>query len=150
MALTTLTLPKCDVCGEVTLPSPKAVFKGIRAREDIRAYDEARRAGGKPRYRCGKCKSPNWDREYTGDRRRKDPHGASAAQQTRKESSPPSKSKSVPNGGGLKDLYGILADTYKELGGGEANLREERNWGPDVWERHEKQLQEEARKEDRK
>lgn len=42
----------------------------------------------------------------------------------------------VPNGSGLKALYGILADTFRELGGGEAFLKSERAaWGPDPWER---------------
>lgn len=45
----------------------------------------------------------------------------------------------VPNGAGLEKLYGILAGTYKELGGGEAYLKAERNWGADSWERYEKQ-----------
>jgi hypothetical protein len=45
--------------------------------------------------------------------------------------------KVVPNGAGLMDLYGILADAYKQLGGGEEYLRREREWGPDVWERYE-------------
>lgn len=47
----------------------------------------------------------------------------------------------VPNGAGLEKLYGIFADTYKELGGGEAYLKAERNWGADAWERYEKQEQ---------
>ncbi len=42
----------------------------------------------------------------------------------------------VPNGSGLKALYGILADTFRELGGGEAFLKAERAaWKPDPWER---------------
>ena len=44
-----------------------------------------------------------------------------------------------PNGAGLEKLYGILKDAYAELGGGEAYLKAERNWGPDVWERYEKE-----------
>lgn len=32
----------------------------------------------------------------------------------------------VPNGSGLLELYGILADAYKQLGGGEEYLRRER------------------------
>ena len=51
----------------------------------------------------------------------------------------------IPNGAGLEKLYGILADEFKELGGGEAFLRAERNWGPDAWEKYEQQ--EKARKE---
>ena len=43
--------------------------------------------------------------------------------------------KPVANGAGLEKLYGILAGVYAELGGGEAYLKEERNWGADVWER---------------
>lgn len=45
--------------------------------------------------------------------------------------------KVVPNGAGLLELYGILADTFRELGGGEAYLKAERDWGPDAWERYE-------------
>jgi hypothetical protein len=48
-------------------------------------------------------------------------------------------SKTIPNGAGLEKLYGILADAYKELGGGEAYLKAERNWGPDPWERYEQE-----------
>lgn len=45
--------------------------------------------------------------------------------------------KTVPNGAGLESLYGILKDTFAELGGGEAFLKAERQWGPDAWERYE-------------
>ena len=45
--------------------------------------------------------------------------------------------KAVPNGAGLKALYGLSAEAFKELGGGEEFLRREREWGPDVWERYE-------------
>jgi hypothetical protein len=45
--------------------------------------------------------------------------------------------KVVPNGEGLMDLYGLCAETFKALGGGEEYLRRERQWGPDVWERYE-------------
>jgi len=54
-------------------------------------------------------------------------------------------SRIIPNGAGLEKLYGILADEFKELGGGEAFLKAERNWGPDPWEKYEQQ--EKARKE---
>jgi hypothetical protein len=47
--------------------------------------------------------------------------------------------KATPNGAGLMDLYGIFADAYRQLGGGEEYLRRERKWGPDVWERYETQ-----------
>ena|ERR1700678_746987 len=44
--------------------------------------------------------------------------------------------KIVANGAGLMELYGILADAYKAVGGGEAYLRAERAaWGPDSWEK---------------
>ena len=36
------------------------------------------------------------------------------------------KSRTIPNGAGLEKLYGILADAYKELGGGEAYLKAEK------------------------
>jgi hypothetical protein len=39
--------------------------------------------------------------------------------------------------GGLMDLYGLCAGTFKALGGGEEFLRRERQWGPDAWERYE-------------
>lgn len=45
--------------------------------------------------------------------------------------------KEVPNGEGLMELYGLCAETFKALGGGEEYLRRERAWGPDVWERYE-------------
>jgi hypothetical protein len=45
--------------------------------------------------------------------------------------------KSVQDGAGLEKLYGILSDTYAELGGGEAYLKAERDWGPDAWEKYE-------------
>ncbi len=45
--------------------------------------------------------------------------------------------KQVANGAGLEALYGICAETFKALGGGEEFLRKEREWGPDVWERYE-------------
>lgn len=56
--------------------------------------------------------------------------------------------KPIPNGAGLEKLYGILANEFAELGGGEAFLKAERNWGPDVWERYEQQ--EKERKANRK
>lgn len=41
-----------------------------------------------------------------------------------------------PNGSGLLALYGKLANTFRELGGGEAFLKAERAaWGPDPWEK---------------
>lgn len=62
--------------------------------------------------------------------------------------SPHAAGNPVPNGAGLEGLYGILKDAYAELGGGEAYLKAERNWGADVWERYEKEKT--ARKETRK
>ncbi len=58
------------------------------------------------------------------------------------------KSRTIPNGAGLEKLYGILADEFKELGGGEAFLKAERNWGPDPWEKYEQE--ERRRKENEK
>ena len=52
-----------------------------------------------------------------------------------KESAPVA--EAVPDGGGLRALYGLCAETFKALGGGEEFLRREREWGPDVWERYE-------------
>jgi hypothetical protein len=39
---------------------------------------------------------------------------------------PTTSEKTVPNGVGLMDLYGIAADAFKQLGGGEEYLRRER------------------------
>jgi hypothetical protein len=44
----------------------------------------------------------------------------------------------VPIGAGLEGLYGVLADTYRSLGGAEAFMKAERGaWGNDPWERRE-------------
>ncbi|MGB6690241.1 MAG: hypothetical protein WBE76_20600 [Terracidiphilus sp.] len=45
-----------------------------------------------------------------------------------------------PNGAGLMALYGICKETFRKLGGGEAYLKAERNWGPDAWEKYEAEL----------
>ena len=45
--------------------------------------------------------------------------------------------KASPKGDALRALYGICAETFRELGGGEEFLRHEREWGLDVWERYE-------------
>jgi hypothetical protein len=42
----------------------------------------------------------------------------------------------VPKSIGLRDLFGLCAETFKALGGGEEFLRREREWGPDAWERY--------------
>ena len=42
------------------------------------------------------------------------------------DQAPQPKEKPVANGAGLMALYGILADTFKQLGGGEAYLKAER------------------------
>lgn len=55
--------------------------------------------------------------------------------------------KVVPNGAGLKALYGLCAETFKALGGGEEFLRREREWGPDAWERYEVEKHEQQREE---
>jgi hypothetical protein len=47
--------------------------------------------------------------------------------------------KVVPDGAGLRALYGLCADTFKALGGGEEFLRREREWGLDLWERYKKE-----------
>jgi hypothetical protein len=39
------------------------------------------------------------------------------------------------SGSGLLALYGLCADMYREIGGGEAYLKAERDWGPDPWEK---------------
>lgn len=48
---------------------------------------------------------------------------------------PAAKPKVTPDGSGLSKLIGICADVFKQLGGGQAYLKAERDWGPDVWER---------------
>lgn len=48
-----------------------------------------------------------------------------------------STAKTGPSDEGLMALYGICAETFKALGGGEEFLRREREWGPDVWEKYE-------------
>ena len=45
--------------------------------------------------------------------------------------------KAVPGGTGLRALYGLCAEAFEALGGGEEFLRREREWGPDAWERYE-------------
>lgn len=58
----------------------------------------------------------------------------------------PAKPAPVPNGSGLKALYGILAHTFQELGGGEAFLRSARaGWGSDPWEKLESERKRDAR-----
>ncbi len=39
------------------------------------------------------------------------------------------------SGQGLESLYGIFADVFRKLGGAEAYLKAERDWGPDPWEK---------------
>jgi|GEM_PF-603730 len=57
----------------------------------------------------------------------------------------PTKPTPVPNGSGLKALYGILAHTFRELGGGETFLKSERaSWGPDPWEKLELERRKDA------
>jgi len=48
--------------------------------------------------------------------------------------------KVLPNGAGLMSLYGICKETFRQLGGGEAFLKAERDWGPDAWEKYEAEL----------
>jgi hypothetical protein len=46
-------------------------------------------------------------------------------------------SKAVAKGDALRALYGIFAEEFRALGGGEAFLKAERDsWGPDPWERY--------------
>jgi hypothetical protein len=73
MSIVNMNLPHCDVCNEPWLPQKSSVHNGISARQDPRAYDDACRKDGAPGLRCGKCKSTGWDKDFTGDRRRKDP-----------------------------------------------------------------------------
>jgi hypothetical protein len=41
----------------------------------------------------------------------------------------------TPSGQGLEKLHAILGDVFARLGGGEAYLKAEREWGPDPWEK---------------
>jgi hypothetical protein len=50
------------------------------------------------------------------------------------------KTSKGPSGSRLMALYGLCAETFKALGGGEAFLKRERQWGPDAWERYEAEL----------
>ena len=52
-----------------------------------------------------------------------------------------SKPKPTSTGSDLRALYGLCADTFKSLGGGEEFLRRERKWSPDAWERYEAERQ---------
>jgi hypothetical protein len=55
------------------------------------------------------------------------------------------RTKPTQDGSGLKELFGILADTFRKLGGGEAFLRAERAaWGPDPWEKLERERKSKA------
>ncbi len=36
---------------------------------------------------------------------------------------------------GLDSLFGLCADVFRKLGGGEAYLKAERDWAPDPWEK---------------
>jgi hypothetical protein len=38
------------------------------------------------------------------------------------------------SGQGITGLYGICSEVFRKLGGGEAFLKAEREWGPDAWE----------------
>jgi hypothetical protein len=44
--------------------------------------------------------------------------------------------ESTSSGAGLEALYGLCAETFQKLGGGEEFLRREREWGPDAWEKY--------------
>ena len=57
MGLKSFNLPVCDVCNEAWLPAAGP------ARDNIRAFAEAQAVKGK-KVRCGKCKSPYWDKNY--------------------------------------------------------------------------------------
>jgi len=83
MAIQSFKIPICDACGEPWFPSAGLVWRGIRARDDPRAYDAARKADGQKGLRCGKCKTPHWDTKFLGDGRkipRSRPNGAAAAE----------------------------------------------------------------------
>jgi hypothetical protein len=60
MGLNSRQLPVCDSCGKEWLPEEGP------AREDPRGYAITRWLNGEPPVRCGKCKTPYWDREFTG------------------------------------------------------------------------------------
>jgi len=60
MGLKSRNLPVCDVCGKEWLPDEGP------AREDPRGYAINQWLSGGVPVRCGKCKTPYWDREFTG------------------------------------------------------------------------------------
>jgi hypothetical protein len=74
MGLKSMKIPVCDVCGKAWLPDEETDYKRVSARVNPRAYDRLRRVDGVSPLRCGKCKAFGWDRNFTGDRRRVDPH----------------------------------------------------------------------------
>lgn len=132
MAIVKMSLPKCDVCGEIWLPDKASEFKGTSARQDARAFDKALRSEGRS-LRCGKCKSPRWDSEFRSGRKEEEGKQVSTVSHRKLPSSAVHK---IQNGVGLEDLYGIFEDEFKALGGGEAFLKAERAaWGPDPWDK---------------
>jgi len=129
MAIVKMDLPQCDSCGEVWLPD-----KHIRDKSTHKLVDNPARQNPKLCKRCGKCKTPAWNKGISADR---------TAGNSRQETSPaesneetPLAQKPVANGAGLEMLYGIFEEEFKALGGGEAFLKAERAaWGPDPWEK---------------
>jgi hypothetical protein len=141
MAIVKMDLPKCDVCGEVWLPD-----KQIRDKSTNKVITNPARDNPRLCKRCGKCKTPTWNKNSSANRsQRKLHHRRTSANSGSVE---PRNPGPVPNGAGLEKLYGILADEFAALGGGEAFMKAERDWGPDVWERYEQE--EKARKVTRK
>lgn len=135
MAVKNINLPKCDVCGEFWLPDKRLPDGSLNpARENPRLSK-----------RCGKCKTPRWNEKERSSKKvgqRHTEHQKSNEELRKVESA---RHRRVPNGAGLLALYGILEKEFKTLGGGEAFLKVERDWGPDVWERYE--IEEKKRKE---
>jgi len=60
---------------------------------------------------------------------------------------PASAVRPVPSGEGLRALYGLCAGTFNALESGEEFLRQERDWGPDAWERYEAEERERRNRE---
>lgn len=138
MTIVKMELPECDICGKVWLPDENNVHQGISARQDPRRYDAVLRSEGKA-LRCGKCKSPKWDWKFKVDQQKRSSHPVRGAKNSKRS---PAHTEQISNAAGLEKLYGILSETYAELGGGEAYLKAERNWGLDVWERYEQEKRE--------
>jgi hypothetical protein len=136
MAVVKMNLPKCDACGEVWLPDrrlPDGTENPARENPELCK-------------RCGKCKTPTWNKSNRKTRGRVRSQHTASPTSNPSDAFHPAETKPIPDGSGLEALYGILENEFKALGGGEAFLRAERAaWGPDPWEKI--ALEEQSRRE---